>query len=274
VSKDNNAATLTAYRGTDKTLVVPAKITIAGTDYAVATISAYFGNTTIKKVVFAAGCAVTKLDSYAFAGCVSLKEIHIPDTVTIIASRVFSGCSSLTDIVLPSVLTAVSEYTFYNCVSLAEITVPENVATIGNGAFYGCARLTRVLIEFSAVNALGNNAFYLTDTDAERNLRIVVPDVSAGTFASQWTAVSDSICSDRYLIGDFIVKYNAAGTEWTLLQYSGDADEVDFTKLTLNGLYVTAIAENAVIGDRTVFTVGKDTTYYDGIKDRIKISED
>ena len=46
--------------------------------------------------------SVTRIDSWSFENCRSLKSIVIPDSVTSIGSSAFHGCSSLTSIQYPT----------------------------------------------------------------------------------------------------------------------------------------------------------------------------
>ncbi len=102
----------------------------------------------IQSVVIEAG--VTKIGTYAFAGCPALANVDIPDSLTTIGSGAFYSCTSLTGIELPNALTSIEAYTFAFCTSLTEIDIPDGVTSIGggmgSGAFYGCSALERVNI--------------------------------------------------------------------------------------------------------------------------------
>lgn len=59
----------------------------------------------------------------AFSGCTSLREIHIPNTVTRIGDGVFYGCTSLTAITIPFGVREVDYGAFGGCTGLKEITL-------------------------------------------------------------------------------------------------------------------------------------------------------
>lgn len=65
-------------------------------------------------------------------------------------SFAFANCVSLTNLILPESLTAIGRYAFANCDSLTSITIPENVIFYNNGvqdgerAFYDCDGLVEV----------------------------------------------------------------------------------------------------------------------------------
>jgi hypothetical protein len=122
------------------------------------------------------GCAntvipssTTKIDSYAFSGCVDLKIIDIPESVNTIGTHAFykcnglakiqmpssvyatgeyafAYCTSLTDIILSQSLTYLSPYVFQGCRSLTNVTIPDSVGIIYDWVFYGCTNLTSVTI--------------------------------------------------------------------------------------------------------------------------------
>lgn len=84
---------------------------------------------------------VTQIGNEAFANCVSLVSIRIPDSVKEIEDGAFRGCTSLTSIRLPKFVTEIEDTAFAECTSLMMITIPESVRAIGEGVFTGCTSL-------------------------------------------------------------------------------------------------------------------------------------
>ena len=79
-------------------------------------------DTTLTKVVLPDGVASIEgggdYGEGAFAGCSSLREIVLPDTLSAIGYAAFADCSSLQEIALPNTLAAIGDYAFAGCTSL------------------------------------------------------------------------------------------------------------------------------------------------------------
>ncbi len=86
----------------------------------------------------------TKIRSYAFYNCASLKSIEISTSVTEIGSEVFYNCASLESIKIPENVTDISRELFDGCASLRSIEIPASVVSIGIDAFKGCNALAEV----------------------------------------------------------------------------------------------------------------------------------
>lgn len=84
---------------------------------------------------------VTDIGIAAFCGS-GIKEIRIPEGVTVINQSTFTACPDLERVYLPKSLTRIEDYAFMNCTNLKEIIIPENVTEIGMYAFSKCTNLS------------------------------------------------------------------------------------------------------------------------------------
>ena len=282
VNDAKTAVTITAYRGTDTTLHIPKEISVDNEPIPVTTLAAYFANSLVEKITFEERKSVDEIglstiEAYAFSGCTSLKEMHLPDTVTFIDDYAFENCTSLTDLTLPAELTGIEDYVFSNCSALEELTLPNKVFTLGNGAFFNCTSLARLIVKYNISNAVpsvGTGTFRNTGVNAKGGFCIIVPDKIHGTCVSNWIDVSSNIYSDTSLLGDYVLEINLAGTELTLIQYLGEDKELDFTEHTFMGVNVTTIKEGAIKNDTTTIIVNKNTVYPDSMADRVTVKEE
>ncbi|NLL55875.1 MAG: leucine-rich repeat protein [Clostridiales bacterium] len=247
----SQTAIITNYLGSETTLYVDAMIEIGGVPYRVSAISSYAGNIKITKVEFPETSYLATLSEYAFANCTSLREIHLPDSVTSIGAYAFASCTSLTDITLPKGIDSISERTFSGCESLKEITLPSNVLFVGQAAFVMCYNLNRVIVEMTgpSVAPIGSGAF----TNVSQNLIIVVPTELKTAFKNEWYQYSDHIYARNEMYGDYIIQESVDAV--TIVQYNGYTDGLNFDEITIKGKKITAVLENAYVDKNLTYMI-------------------
>ena len=117
------------------------------------------------------GVTVTSIEEWAFANCVWLSGVVIPDSVISIENNAFYNCTSLISITIPEGVTIINRRTFWNCNKLKNIIIPDSVTVIDDNAFDFCTSLTGLIIP-DKVTYIGREAFFsnfgLTD--------ITIPD--------------------------------------------------------------------------------------------------
>ena len=136
-------------------------------------------NTTIKKVVVEEGVAT--LYDRTFRRFYALETVELPNTLTTIGaagSGVFQSCTNLKNIVIPESVTVLGKGTFQECASLESINIPSGVTRIeadclratglvsvefhagvtyfGAQAFRDCKQLTEVIINAPEFTMEGN----------------------------------------------------------------------------------------------------------------------
>lgn len=114
----------------------------------------FYGCITIKNITLPNG--ITYIGDEAFYKT-SLSEITLPNSVTNMGDRVFENCWWLKNITLPNALTCIGKAVFQNCSSLESIAIPDGVTSIGNSAFAGCS-LKNLSIPDNVIN-IGDYAF-------------------------------------------------------------------------------------------------------------------
>ena len=175
-------------------------------------------NETIKNVVVEEGVAV--LYDRTFRRYYALETVELPNTLTTIGqtgSGVFQSCSVLKNIVIPESVTILGEGSFYGCTSLSTINIPEAITRIeanclretglkeiefhadvtyfGAQAFRDCKQLTKVIINAPTftvepnafgvmAGALPGTTIYVANAEMKAYLE------STLTYASQFTIVA------------------------------------------------------------------------------------
>jgi len=118
-----------------------------------------FGHVIIPETFFDPPLPVISIGTNAFADCITLESVVIPNCVERIGKSAFYNCSSLKYIKIGHGTTVIGEDAFDKCSLLMHIDIPDSVQTIGSGAFSNCTSLRTVKIPDS-VTALGDFAFY------------------------------------------------------------------------------------------------------------------
>ncbi|MBR3267120.1 MAG: leucine-rich repeat domain-containing protein [Oscillospiraceae bacterium] len=89
-----------------------------------------------------------EIGAYAFRDCDMLENIVMPGEMRYpdgsggaIGIGCFEGCGLLREIVIPDGITVINANAFHNCAALETVTLPRSLHAIRSGAFSGCARL-------------------------------------------------------------------------------------------------------------------------------------
>ena len=113
-----------------------------------------------KRFVAADGTSavLVSISDAAFADCVSLVKLSLPESLESLGWEAFSGCRSLRDVVIPESVASVDWKAFSGCSSLENVVIMSGVAEIGLQAFEGCSSLKSVQIP-ETVSSIGDYAF-------------------------------------------------------------------------------------------------------------------
>ena len=174
-----------------KEITIPANVGVLGTS---AFEGSDAGTMPLEKVIFN-GSKIMEIEPYTFKNCVNLKEITLPESLTIIAYDAFFGCSSLTKVVIPDNVTEIEKTAFENCTSLTEATIGRSVISIGKSCFDGCKKLATVICKGETPARLGVGAFMKDDGGAKYITSVKVPKTAVSTYknAAGWKDFSDRI---------------------------------------------------------------------------------
>lgn len=115
---------------------------------------------------------VEEINKEAFMECTSLKEIDIPDAVTVIDESVFEECTALKDVEISKDLTTIQKRAFFGCSALetmtpsdgtkiaATIQFPVNMGGAHESSFEGCKAFKYLnFAEGSNFAVVGQKAF-------------------------------------------------------------------------------------------------------------------
>ena len=140
-----NIASVIPLPGTDKyegDIVIPAKVQVSGLDFKLHALSSEAFANCIDLTSVSLPESLEAIHDNVFRGCINLTEIILPSTATIVDGQQFDGCTSLHKVILPETMTFIPDFMFSNCTSLDLLIIPAGVTNIGNSAFAGCTGMT------------------------------------------------------------------------------------------------------------------------------------
>ena len=168
------------------------------------------------------GLPVTEIGEYAFNYLYYVKEVIIPDSVSIIGKGAFSMCAELTSIKLPENLSAIKNTAFSGCRNLSEVKLPGKLLSIGGSAFNGCESLKEIYIP-SSVQSIGELAF--SDCSKLDNVVICNP-------ICDMSSVLDTFINGADENGDLYFNGTIYGHEGSTAQKYAKRFDVKFEALT------------------------------------------
>ena len=161
----------------------------------------------------------------AFRGCRALTTVHfdyVDGTMQSIGARAFAGCIALGSVVLPETLVSIEAQAFYGCTGLFDIILPQSLVDIGPGIFEGCISLLSVNIPHDdAARSRGDGtvlAAAVPGSHPARNTGASVSSYSRGTLLGSRDSSVHPACTNNLAMS------LPSGTMEMLYQcYSNDA---------------------------------------------------
>lgn len=188
-------ATVTDCEISSETIMIPETILFNDETYTVTSIGerAFAGCSSLEEIRMPD--SVISIGHYAFRYCSKLISINIPVNVKSIEDGAFEGCSGLETISIPSGVTRIGSFVFLNCNSLSKISMPSGITVIGVSAFSGCSSLSSISIPAS-VTSIGGDAF------GNCNLQSIYyqSDEQIAMLESAGVSVSDIATQVRYTV--------------------------------------------------------------------------
>lgn len=132
-----------------ETLVVPANIESIGEE-------AFYGNYNLKEVFMENG-KLEFIGKSAFDSCIALKDLCLPESVTVIDDFVFRN-TAIEQLIIPKGIVSVGKYAFHLCDEITSVTINSDMQSIGESAFSGLNSLISLTINGS-VEEIGESAF-------------------------------------------------------------------------------------------------------------------
>ena len=164
---DSDNATITSYKGSATSLVIPSKLD----NHSVVAIGdgSFKGNALLTTVVIPD--SVTRIEQSAFQSCINLGSVRLSEKIEYMGGYAFGYCNNLQDVVIPKSLRSVGEMTshtegfyvpyggpFALCGSLRHVTIEDGLTSIPDYLFFKCTGLVDIQIP-DTVTQIGQSAF-------------------------------------------------------------------------------------------------------------------
>ena len=227
---------------------------------------------------------ITNIGSYAFYELTGLKEIHVPHSVTALYTGAFDGTTALYELTntiilynnndeidtpshgyfgygltgtlrLAEGITYIPMYGMRDMLYLEEVIFPDSLTKIEYGAFYHCYELIQITLG-TGLTEIEDEAFTdclrLATVYNNSDLALVMGDGSFGGVVKFAKLVVSADGTKTYLDGEFTYidtpdnfRFIKEEEEYTLIDYTGDADVVEFPALIEGSSYEIYLARNS-----------------------------
>lgn len=101
---------------------------------------------------------VDSLATDAFYQCHGLESLSLPSTLRTMGANVFAYCDKLTTVELAEGLPLLAENAFIGCTALTQVTLPKSLRHLGEGVFKDCASLASIALP-EGIDSIPNGAF-------------------------------------------------------------------------------------------------------------------
>ena len=112
----------------------------------------------MESLTFGGQNAITKVGASAFAYCLKLGSITLPDSCTAIGANAFNACRSFTTFTVPTSVTVIEQQTFLNCILLNTVNLHAGITEVKTSAFTNCSEL-KSIVGATGLTQIGSGAF-------------------------------------------------------------------------------------------------------------------
>ena len=198
------------------------------------------GITQVKIPATFRGLPVVQLDHLAFAGCVQMESLTLPDTITDIGLAPFRDCAALRHLELPASIRGGLPPTgvFRGCQRLKEIVFGSAPEVLTRGSFAWCNALERLVFRSGELPKIEPGAF----TKSPNDIRIVAAD-------GRETRASELAYAALNVGGIYLVETKGG---WAVAGAAPEAGKSLSIPESYRGKPVVSVAERAFMGNKQV----------------------
>lgn len=113
----------------------------------------------------------------------SITAIELPDGLTYIGTYAFYGCLKVKEIVIPEGVTEISDYAFTNCQTMKSYTFPSTLQSVGNGMFANNYAIREIISNGTVPPDMHENKL---NQGASFKIDVYVPEGSIEAYEAAW----------------------------------------------------------------------------------------
>lgn len=216
----NETCIINKYIGDADKVEIPEKIEYY--DVVAISTNAFANNTIIKEVTVPD--SVTLLEKGCFSNCIKLEKVNFGKGIVEIKKNAFYNCTSLKEINLPKKLERLGDRAFFHCVSAKRVTVPKTLKKWGMTSFANCSSLEEIELQ-EGIETIGEYATFMNcDNVKEITIPASVKDIcDAAFFCNHGSLKTVNFLGNAPKVGvkifgapnkDIIVKYKENTSGW------------------------------------------------------------
>ena len=126
------------------------------------------------------GVPVTKIEEKCFQDHTEIRQVILPENLTVLNERAFYGCTAMTEINFPAALREIGNWSFAHT-GLNKVTLPDTVKKLGYGAFYSCVKLESVFLP-ETITKIGEDTFRMCPRLKSVTIAAENPDIHFEAF--------------------------------------------------------------------------------------------
>ena len=113
----------------------------------------------------------------------SITAISLPDGITYIGTYAFNGCLKVKEVVIPEGVTAIGNYAFTNCQTVKSYTFPSTLQSVGNGMFSNNYAIREIIANGTIPPDMHENKL---NQGASFKIDVYVPEGSIPAYEASW----------------------------------------------------------------------------------------
>ncbi len=126
------------------------------------------------------GFPVSRIEDSCFRDHTEIRQVILPESVSVLGEKVFYGCTALTEINIPAALREIEGWTFAHT-GLTQVTLRDTVKKLGYGSFYSCVKLESVFLP-ETITKIGEDTFRMCPRLKNVTITAENPDIHIKAF--------------------------------------------------------------------------------------------